>query len=378
MSCDSFDLLIVGGGIVGAACALEAARAGLRVCVCETGVVGGGATAAGMGHLVVMDDSEAQFALTSHSLQLWRELADSLPDTAEYHTCGTLWVAADAEEMAEVVRKREFYETREVRVELLDDRQLAEAEPHLRLGLEGALLVPDDAVVYSPVVARFLIDRAVDAGAFLREGVTVSAIYPRGLLFADGTTLSAKWVVNATGSWSPELTPGIPVQRRKGHLVITDRYPGFVNHQLIELGYLKNAHAVSSDSVAFNVQPRRTGQVLIGSSRQFGVDDPAVESQMLRWMLGRAVEYMPDLAGLKVIRAWTGFRAATPDSLPLIGPVDLDDGRLWLATGHEGLGITTSLGTAELLVDQILGRTAKISFTPYLPSRTLHEDMHHV
>ncbi|MFN7622521.1 MAG: NAD(P)/FAD-dependent oxidoreductase, partial [Acidobacteriota bacterium] len=155
------------------------------------------------------------------------------------------------------------------------------------------------------------------------------------------------------------------------------RYPGYVSHQLIELGYLKNAHAVSSYSVAFNVQPRRTGQVLIGSSRQFGVDDPVIESRMLQWMLGRAVEYMPGLAGLSVIRTWTGFRAATPDSLPLIGPVEVDEGPLWLATGHEGLGITTSLGTAEILVDQLLGRAPNIPCAPYLPTRSVREELHH-
>ena len=80
-------------------------------------------------------------------------------------------------------------------------------------------------------------------------------------------------IVNATGSWSPVLTPGLEVKKRKGHLVITDRYPNFLRHQLVELGYLKSAHSLTADSVAFNIQPRKTGQLLIGSSRQFDVDD---------------------------------------------------------------------------------------------------------
>ena len=373
MSGGVFDLLVIGGGIVGAACAFEATRAGLSVCICESGEVGGGATAAGMGHLVVMDDSEAQFALTSRSLALWMELADDLPPDAEYHPCGTLWVAADGEELAEVRRKQDFYQQRAVRVEVLDSRQLAESEPRLRSGLAGALRVANDAVVYSPVVARCLIDRAIGHGAVLREGVRVTQITPDGVSLGGGEKLAAAAVVNATGTWASELTPGIPVQRRKGHLVITDRYPGFVNHQLIELGYLRSAHSDSSDSIAFNVQPRRTGQVLIGSSRQFGVDDSAVDQQMLRRMLARAIGYMPDLGRLAAIRTWTGFRAATPDSLPLIGPVETAAGKYWLATGHEGLGITTSLGTAELLVDQIVGRESPIPFEPYLPTRPFPE-----
>ena len=116
------------------------------------------------------------------------------------------------------------------------------------------------------------------------------------------------------------------------------------------------------------VQPRPTGQVLIGSSRQYGADDAAVDMPILRRMVARAVEYMPGLAELSAIRCWTGFRAATPDKLPLIGPVPGRPG-VFLATGHEGLGITTSLATGRLIADQILGRTAAIPIEPYLPGR---------
>src|ERR671931_1666644 len=94
----SFDAVVVGAGIVGTACAKELADAGLRVAICEqNGYTGGSATAAGMGHLAVMDDSEAQFALTSYSQALWRELSRELPPEAEYLPCGALWIAADDE-----------------------------------------------------------------------------------------------------------------------------------------------------------------------------------------------------------------------------------------------------------------------------------------
>lgn len=365
----SYDVLIVGGGIVGIACARECARGGMRVALIERAVIGGGATAEGMGHIVVMDDSEAQFALTHYSQQLWQELANEWPATAEYEQCGTLWVAADDEEMAEVDRKREFYGARGITSEVLDAQQLAEAEPHLRPGLAGGLFVPSDGVSYPPCAAGYLLAEAQRHGAQLLLGKTVAALKADGVQLSDGTFLAARFIVNATGSWSPELTPGIDVQKRKGHLVITDRYPGFVRHQLIELGYLKSAHSHNSASVAFNAQPRKTGQILIGSSRQFGVTSRDVDPPMLAWMLRRAAEYMPEITQLSAIRVWTGFRAATSDHLPLIGPYPGSDS-LYLATGHEGLGITTSLGTGRLLADQLLQRPSVIPAEPYLPSRT--------
>lgn len=363
-----FDVVIAGGGIVGTACAAACATSGMRVALVEREMIGGGATAAGMGHIVVMDDSEAQFALTRCSQLLWAQLARELPLSAEYETTGTLWVAADEEEMAEAERKLSFYRERDVPAQLLSSGELANAEPNLRAGLAGALLVPEDAVVYPPTVALHLARVAETCGATLFVGEQVTRIAEGAVHLQGGKRLLAPRLVDATGAWATELLPGIPVKKRKGHLLITDRYPEFISHQLVELGYLRSAHSIGEDSVAFNVQPRRTGQILIGSSRQFGNENTSVDQRMLTAMLQCATTYMPGLATLQVIRTWTGFRAATPDKLPLIGP-SVDDDSVWLATGHEGLGITTSLGTAALLAAAFNEQRAPIAAEPYLPAR---------
>lgn len=366
------EVLIIGAGIVGAACAEECTRAGLGVTVVDGNMIGGGATAAGMGHLVVMDDSEAQFALTRYSVELWRDLSAEMPEEVEYTKSGTIWVAADEEEMSFLPGKREYYVSRGVRAEILDARALAGAEPNLRPGLAGGLLVPDDAVLYPPCAASFLLARAQARGAKLEIGRRVARIESDGVQLEGGVHMEAGVIVNATGSAAALLTPGVPILPRKGHLVITDRHAGFLRHQLVELGYLKSAHAVASDSVAFNVQPRPTGQILIGSSRQFGKEDGAIDSLLLTRMLERASAFMPEIGELSAIRAWTGFRAATPDKLPLIGRWPGHE-RLHLAAGHEGLGITTSLGTAKLLVDELLGRESKIPRAPYSAGRKFDE-----
>src|SRR5246127_2876324 len=142
MSGAEYDVVIVGAGIVGAACADEFARRGLRVAVGDRCVVGSGATAAGMGNIVVMDDSEAQFALTRYSQRLWQALRLELPADVEYEQCGTIWVAADEQEMAEVQRKQIYYGKRGVPTEALDPRALELLEPNLRKGMAGGLLVP--------------------------------------------------------------------------------------------------------------------------------------------------------------------------------------------------------------------------------------------
>ena len=364
----AYDVVVAGGGIVGAACASACAREGMRVALVERDVLGSGATAAGMGHVVVMDDSDAQFSLTRYSQQLWQQLAPELPASAEYEQRGTLWIAAEREEMEAAERKLAWYSARSVPCRLLTAEELSREEPNLAAGLTGALLVIEDGVVYPPAVALALACRAQKMGASLLIGRTITELSEGHLTLDDGSELRADHIVLAMGADSLQLRPSLPIRKRKGHLVITDRYPGFVRHQLVELGYLKSAHSTTADSVAFNVQPRQTGQLLIGSSRQFGAEHTAVDQQILASMLERAERYLPEIASLSAIRVWTGFRAATPDKLPLIGP-EGNDSSLLLATGHEGLGITTSLGTAELIADLLTGRESAIPREPYLPAR---------
>jgi len=276
--------------------------------------------------------------------------------------------------MAEVWRKQKYYAARGVPTEVLDSKALKELEPNLRHGMAGGLLIPEDGVLYPPSACRFLVERAQQRGAKLICGA-VTQIGNSRVGLSDGSEVRAEILVNAAGSWAPELTHGIEVKKRKGHLLITDRYQGFLRHQLVELGYLKSAHSVNSDSVAFNVQPRQTGQVLIGSSRQYGAEHNHVDHDILARMLRRAQEYLPGIGAMSAVRTWTGFRAATSDKLPLIGP-SCGDKSLFLATGHEGLGITTSLATARILVDQITGATSEIPVAPYLPSRAAMEHAH--
>jgi len=370
------DVIVVGAGIVGAACAYELAKRKLSVLVLESRFPGAGVTAAGMGHLVVMDDSDAQFALTAFSRGLWEELAPALSRDCEDDPCGTLWIATNEEEMDAVRRKAAYYGRRGISTDILDGRELAAEEPNLRLGLAGALLVPGDRVLYPPNAARWLLEEARRLGVVFHGGCPVTAIDASSARLGE-ERIDAGSVVNAAGPEAPRLTPGLPIEPRKGHLVITDRYPGFCRRQLVELGYLTSAHSQSASSVAFNAQPRSTGQILLGSSREFAGWETAINPEILGRMIRRGLEFMPGLAKLSAVRAWTGFRPATADNLPLIGRWSSPEGPgPWIAAGHEGLGITTALATGHLVAALLTGATPRIDPSPYAPNRPMPAAVH--
>src|SRR4051794_37090001 len=128
------DAIVIGAGIVGAACADALAREGMRVLVLDARYPAGGSTAAGMGHLVGMGDSPQQPAPTTLPPALRRELAPELPAAVEYDPCGTIWVAADEEQLDAVHVKHRLYAQRGIASDVLDARELARLEPKLRSG----------------------------------------------------------------------------------------------------------------------------------------------------------------------------------------------------------------------------------------------------
>jgi glycine/D-amino acid oxidase-like deaminating enzyme len=369
---DSPRAIIVGAGIVGAACAWFLGRAGWRTVVVDHRPAGSVATAAGMGHLLVMDDPPAEFALTRRSMDLWRTLETPMTRHAEHARCGTLWVAADADEMAEANAKASRLAGAGIACSVLDGPGLRTLEPRLAHDLVGGLHVPGDAIVYAPNAAAWLLS---DAPACERRLAKVGLIIDGAVDLEDGTRLEGDLVVNAAGLEARVLSPCLPLRARKGHLIITERHPGWCTNQIVELGYVRAAHGRATESAAFNVQARPNGQLLLGSSRQFDVEDLRVETRVLATLVEKAERYMPGISSLKAIRAWAGLRAATPDGLPIIGRVP-GMNRVMVACGHEGLGITTAMGTGELVRDLACGLAPALDPVPFGLERFAREHAH--
>lgn len=366
------DAVIIGAGIIGAAIADTLSAAGLRVLVLDESIPGRGATSAGMGHVVLLDGSPAQLALTALSRRLLDELAPELPPSCEVDRCGTLWIAEDEAQLELARAKVESASAAGIEAALIDARELAGMEPMLRAGLAGAAFVPGDSILSPPALRDALLERAQGRGARVLEARALE-IAPHTVI-TDAARIDAQFVVVAAGALTPRLLPALPIVPRKGYLALAAAGPVRIRHQLVELGYMHSAHVSAGSSVAFNVQPRANGQLMIGSSRELVGFDDSIDENIVSRMMSRATAFMPSIAGMDVLRTWCGFRPATPDNLPLIGAWGALPG-VWIAAGHEGLGITTALGTARILADQVLGNQSDIDVLPFAPARTVRHPL---
>ena len=373
MQADVLDVLVIGAGIVGSACAVTLQKQGHQVCLIDAASPGCGVTAAGMGHLVALDESEQELDLCLYSLKLWREFIEQNPGVGDYSACGTLWVAENEHQLAEAHHRAERLSKRGWNAAAVNPEQLRKLEPALRSGLAGGVRVANDSVVYPPAVAHFLAQELVQRGGQLRTGTKVHEVHSGYVVLANGEKLYADKIIVAAGVTTSQLLPELHVFPRKGHLAITDRYPGRLSHQVVSMDYGQAAMSEDALVVAANIQARPTGQWLIGSCRQDKQTHTALDPAAVSAVLNSAMRLLPCLAEMRVIRAWAGMRPASPDGNPMIGELTTRKG-VWIAAGHEGLGVTTAFATANIIADQMAGRACSIDVQAYLPSRFSRTD----
>lgn len=374
-------MVVVGAGIVGAACAFYGARAGLEVTVLERGAVAAGTTGAGEGNLLLSDkEAGPELDLALRSSQLWNELGEELGGAAfELERKGGVVVSSTA---AGLTALREFAaEQRALGVdsEPLDQAQLLEAEPHLSPAMAGGAFYPGDMQVQPALAAASLLAAARRHGAVVHTDVEVTgSVLTDGRLTGVRTSTGvtpADHVVNAAGTWggqvSARLGAEVPILPRRGFILVTEPLPRVVRHKVYSADYVAN---VASDNAGLEMSPviegTRAGPVLIGASRERVGFDRTISIPVVRQLAARAIALFPVLADVQLLRVYAGFRPYCPDHLPVIGADPRVPGLLH-ACGHEGAGIGLAPATAELITDLITGRTTSVDAKPFSPERLI-------
>ncbi|WP_063727348.1 NAD(P)/FAD-dependent oxidoreductase [Streptomyces sp. RTd22] len=377
------DVLVIGAGVIGAACAYYCTSAGLRVTVVERGAIGGGTTSACEGNILVSDkETGPELDLALLSSRLWREIRDNLGAAAvEYHAKGGV-VVAGSDAIAAGLRQLTERQ-RAAGVEAVDVRpdELAELEPNLTREVAGGAHYPQDAQVQPVLAAAHLLRRARARGAAVHTGVNVTGFLRdrHGAVTGvrtDSATLPAvhaRWVVNAAGTWAGQLADlagaPVPVLPRKGFILVTEPLPRVVRHKVYTAEYVAN---VASDDAGLEtsvvVEGTRAGTVLIGASRERVGFDRTVALPVLRKLADQAVGLFPFLSDVALLRSYPGFRPYCPDHLPVIGPDPRAPG-LVHACGHEGAGIGLAPATGHLVAQLLTGRAPDLPLTPFCPQR---------
>lgn len=351
------DVLIVGGGVMGCAVALELARRGVAVRVFERSVPGAEASSAAAGMLAAQVEAKEEgtfFRMCLSSRERFARWAEDLQERTgidiEHRRCGILKVAqseAEARELSEHVRWQMAAGLPVVGIE--DVAAACEVEPALsQRSFVSAAHFPSESRVDPPRYLRALRIAAERAGArfttnAIVQRVVVEADRARGVEVEGHGLVHASDVVVAAGAWS-NLVPGVPL----GAGALRP-----ARGQIIELSSPAPQQRGIVWGGAAYLSPRDDGRVLVGSTLEFVGFEKAVTAGAVSKLLAGALGLLPALADAQVVRFWSALRPYTPDELPLIGRCSVE--RLWLATGHFRNGILLSPITAEIVASKLHG-----------------------
>ncbi|MHC0038478.1 NAD(P)/FAD-dependent oxidoreductase [Pseudoneobacillus sp. C159] len=374
------DVFIIGGGIIGCSIAYYVSKFGRSVTIVEKGEFVSGTSSRCDGNILAIDKDpgfDSQMSLVSQRLvdQLSRELEHSF----EYRAPGSILVCETDEEMDAAKQWVDRQKAAGLPFRMLDRTDIRQESHYFADDLLGGLECATDSTVNPYLLAFSLLEEAKKLGTEAIRHTEVIAMKkePNGCFTAETSNgvFTANHVVNAAGVWAPRigemLDLKIPIQPRKGHLIVASRQQNVGLRKVMEFGYLISKFGgerrvdplTKRYGVALVFEPTESQNFLIGSSREFVGFNTKVNHEVIHCIAKRAIRFYPKMTDMLIIRSYTGLRPWTEDHLPIISRVDHLP-NYYIAAGHEGDGISLAAVTGKLVEELINDKETSIPVEP--------------
>jgi glycine oxidase len=361
------DILVIGGGIVGTACARAFTRCGATVELLDDGTRPGAATSAAAGMLAPFAEAKQDdpvLPLKIRARDVYRELVPELRDETgiDVHlwTSGILHVAFTQADVEHTRAAIAWQRQQSLGTDWLDAQDVQRRAPGISRKALGALLAAEDGSLDPNALLEALRMSAGLRGVTLTQGQRVESLVRNkdsvtGVLTTAGSR-SAGAVVIAAGCWSGKIR-GLPrpltVEPIRGQMIALDWPAG----EPTSIAFSRSGYVV-----------RRGDEALVGSTMEYAGFEPSVTPDAITRLRDVAGQLYPALDGRPVRRKWAGLRPGSPDGNPLIGPDPTVDG-LWYATGHGRSGVLLGALTAEIMADLYCGQPVEHDLSGVSPAR---------
>ena len=379
------DVLIIGGGIIGCSIAYYTSKYGRDVTIIEKGEFVSGTSSRCDGNILAIDKDpgfDSQMSLVSQKLVT--DLSEELEHSFEYRAPGSILVCESDEEMEAAQQWVNRQKDAGLPFRMLDRQDIREESPFFADDLLGGLECATDSTVNPYLLAFSLLAESKKMGAKAINHTEVKEMKRDidGSFIVETTngTFTAKQVVNAAGVWAPKigqmLDVNIPIEPRKGHIIVASRQQHVGCRKVMEFGYLiskfggkRKVDALTEKyGAALVFEPTESQNFLIGSSREFVGFHTRINNEVIKCIANRAIRFYPKMADMMVIRSYAGLRPWTEDHLPIISRVDHIP-NYYIAAGHEGDGISLAAVTGKVIEELLNEKETIIPIEPLCLSR---------
>ncbi|MED2016183.1 MULTISPECIES: NAD(P)/FAD-dependent oxidoreductase [Bacillus cereus group] len=379
------DVLIIGGGIIGCSIAYYTSKYGRDVTIIEKGEFVSGTSSRCDGNILAIDKDpgfDSQMSLVSQKLVI--DLSEELEHSFEYRAPGSILVCESDEEMEAAQQWVNSQKEAGLPFRMLDRQDIREESPFFADDLLGGLECATDSTVNPYLLAFSLLAESKKFGTKVFNHTEVKEMRRDidGSFIVETTngTFTAKQVVNAAGVWAPKigemLDVNIPIEPRKGHIIVASRQQHVGCRKVMEFGYLiskfggkRKVDALTEKyGVALVFEPTESQNFLIGSSREFVGFHTRINNEVIKCIANRAIRFYPKMADMMVVRSYAGLRPWTEDHLPIISRVEHIP-NYFIAAGHEGDGISLAAVTGKVIEELLNEKETIIPIEPLRLSR---------
>src|SRR5699024_2468296 len=374
------DVIVIGGGIIGASIAYYASKTGLDITVLEKNEIASGTSSKCDGNILAIDkDPGFDSQMSSKSQQLIHTLSKELEIPFEYRNPGSILVCENDNEMEAAQKWVKQQQDAGLDFRMLDKEDLHNESKYFADDLYGGLECASDSTVNPYMLTYSMFHEAKKYGTKIHTNTEVVNIKKSNnsqfMIETTYGTFTAKKVINACGVWSPSigkmLDVDIPIHPRKEQLIVASRTESVGLRKVMEFGYLISKFGgerqvdeiTEKYGVALVFEPTEAQNFLIGSSREFVGFNTKVNHEITKYIAKRATRFYPKIAQMNVIRSYAGLRPWTEDHLPIVSEVK-DHPGFYVAAGHEGDGISLAMITGKLMEEMLNNKPTTIPVDP--------------